>query len=57
MPRILSVSTFKPPHEVKQSQAVELTRGSIQEKFNDIERLLKSLSKRGYPNTESLYAS
>ena len=30
MPKILSVSTFKPPHEVKQQQAVELTRSLIQ---------------------------
>ena len=41
MPKILSVSTFKPPHEVHQEQAVELTRGLFNEKFNDIERLLR----------------
>ncbi|MCZ2260742.1 type III polyketide synthase [Sporosarcina sp. G11-34] len=41
MPKILSVSTFKPPHEIKQQQAVELTRALFSEKFTDIERLLK----------------
>ncbi len=41
MPKILSVSTFKPPYEVKQQQAVELTRSLFSEKYNDIERLLK----------------
>ena len=41
MPRILSVSTFKPPHEIKQSQAVELTRGLFRKEFDNIERLLK----------------
>ncbi|KAA0964834.1 type III polyketide synthase [Sporosarcina sp. ANT_H38] len=41
MPKILSVSTFKPPHEVKQQQAVELTRSLFSEKYTDIERLLK----------------
>ena len=41
MPKILSVSTFKPPHEVKQQQAVELTRSLFSEKYKDIERLLK----------------
>jgi alkylresorcinol/alkylpyrone synthase len=41
MPKILSVSTFKPPHEVKQEQAIELTRSLFSEKYNDIERLLK----------------
>ncbi|MCG7335925.1 type III polyketide synthase [Sporosarcina sp. ACRSM] len=41
MPKILSVSTFKPPYEVKQEQAVELTRSLFSEKFQDIERLLK----------------
>jgi len=40
MPKILSVSTFKPPHEVKQEQAVELTRSLFSEKYKDIERLL-----------------
>lgn len=41
MPKILSVSTFKPPHEVKQQQAVELTRSLFSKKYKDIERLLK----------------
>ncbi|MFC5589873.1 type III polyketide synthase [Sporosarcina soli] len=41
MSKILSVSTFKPPYEVKQEQAVELTRSVFSEKFQDIERLLK----------------
>ena len=40
MPKILSVSTFKPPYEVKQEQAVELTRSLFSEKYKDIERLL-----------------
>lgn len=41
MPKILSVSTVKPPHEIKQQQAVELTRALFSEKFNNIERLLR----------------
>lgn len=41
MPKILSVSTVKPPHEIKQKQAVELTRALFSEKFNNIERLLR----------------
>ena len=41
MPKILSVSIFKPPHEIMQEQAVELTRALFGEKFNNIERLLK----------------
>ena len=41
MPKILSVSLFKPPYEVKQEQAVELTRSLFNEKYQDIERLLK----------------
>lgn len=41
MPTILSVSTVKPPHEIKQKQAVELTRALFSEKFNNIERLLR----------------
>jgi alkylresorcinol/alkylpyrone synthase len=41
MPKILSVSSFKPPYEVKQEQAVELTRSLFNEKYQDIERLLK----------------
>lgn len=41
MPKILSVSTVLPPHEVKQAEAVELTRSLFSRKFKDIERLLK----------------
>ena len=41
MPKILSVSIFKPPHEIMQEQAVELTRALFSEKFENIERLLK----------------
>lgn len=41
MAKILSVSTFKPPYEVKQEQAVELTRSLFSEKYQDIDRLLK----------------
>ncbi|MDN4607823.1 type III polyketide synthase [Sporosarcina highlanderae] len=41
MPKIVSVSTVLPPHEVKQEQAVELTRSLFSRKFKDIERLLK----------------
>lgn len=41
MPKILSVSTVKPPHRVHQEQAVELTRSLFSEKYNDIERLLR----------------
>ncbi|WP_342505772.1 3-oxoacyl-[acyl-carrier-protein] synthase III C-terminal domain-containing protein [Sporosarcina sp. FSL K6-2383] len=41
MPKILSVSTVKPPHRVFQEQATELTRSLFSEKFQDIERLLK----------------
>ena len=41
MPKILSVSIFKPPHEIMQEQAVELTRALFSEKFHNIERLLK----------------
>ena len=40
MPRILSVSTVLPPNEVKQAEAVELTRSLFSRKFKDIERLL-----------------
>ena len=40
MPKILSVSTVLPPHEVKQTEAVELTRSLFSRKFKDIERLL-----------------
>lgn len=53
MPKILSVSTFKPPHEVKQEQAVELTRGLFSEKFNDIERLLR-VFQNGDINTRNV---
>lgn len=41
MPKILSVSTILPPYEVKQQEAVELTRSLFSEKYKDIERLLK----------------
>lgn len=41
MPKIVSVSTFKPPYEIKQEQAVGLTRALFSAKFNNIERLLK----------------
>ena len=41
MPKILSVSTFIPPYEIKQKQAVELTRSLFSKKFANIERLLK----------------
>ncbi|MCG7342543.1 type III polyketide synthase [Sporosarcina sp. ACRSL] len=41
MPKILSVSTILPPHEVKQEEAVQLTRSLFSRKFKDIERLLK----------------
>ncbi|WP_203247017.1 type III polyketide synthase [Sporosarcina beigongshangi] len=41
MPKILSVSTVKPPHRVHQEQATELTRSLFSEKYQDIERLLK----------------
>ncbi len=41
MPKIISVSIYKPPHEIKQQQAVELTRALFSDKFTDIERLLK----------------
>lgn len=41
MPKILSVSTVKPPHAIKQQQAVELTRALFSERFNNIERLLR----------------
>ncbi|MFJ7936256.1 type III polyketide synthase [Sporosarcina sp. NPDC096371] len=41
MPKILAVSTFKPPHQVYQEQATELTRSLFSEKYQDIERLLK----------------
>lgn len=41
MPKILSVSTVKPPYEIQQHQAVELTRSLFSEKFNNIERLLR----------------
>lgn len=41
MPKILSVSTVLPPYEVKQQEAVELTRSLFSNRFKDIERLLK----------------
>ena len=41
MPKILSVSTLKPPHEIKQDQAAQLTRALFREKFTNIERLLR----------------
>lgn len=41
MPKILSVSKVKPPHEIKQEQAVELTRALFRDKFSNIERLLR----------------
>jgi len=41
MPKITSVSTYKPPYEIKQQQAIELTRTLFSEKFANIERLLK----------------
>ena len=56
MPKILSVSTFKPPHEVKQQQAVELTRSLFSEKYNDIERLLKVFQNGDIETTKCLYA-
>ncbi|CAM3247791.1 3-oxoacyl-[acyl-carrier-protein] synthase III C-terminal domain-containing protein [Filibacter tadaridae] len=40
MPKILSVNTVQPPHEVKQEQAVALTRSLFSERYKDIERLL-----------------
>lgn len=40
MPKILAVSTVKPPHTVYQEQAVTLTRSLFSEKYQDIERLL-----------------
>lgn len=41
MPKIQSVSIFKPPHEIQQEQAAQLTRTLFSEKFTNIERLLK----------------
>lgn len=41
MPKIVSVSTFKPPYEIKQNQAVDLTRALFSKRFSNIERLLK----------------
>jgi alkylresorcinol/alkylpyrone synthase len=41
MPKILSVSTFKPPYEIQQHQAAELTRALFSERFSNIERLLR----------------
>lgn len=41
MPKILSVNSVKPQYEIKQQQAVELTRALFKEKFTNIERLLK----------------
>ena len=41
MPKILSVSTFKPPHKIQQHQAAELTRALFSERFSNIERLLR----------------
>ncbi|KXH86888.1 type III polyketide synthase [Sporosarcina sp. HYO08] len=40
MPKIVSVRSFKPPYEVKQEEATELTRSLFSEKYKDIERLL-----------------
>lgn len=41
MPKIMSVSSVKPKYEIKQEQAVELTRALFSERFSNIERLLK----------------
>lgn len=41
MPKILSVSSFNPPHKVEQTEAVELTHALFNDKFDNIERLLK----------------
>jgi len=41
MPKIMSVTSIKPPHEIKQQQAVNLTRSLFKTKFDNIERLLK----------------
>lgn len=41
MPKILSVSTLKPPYEIQQKEAAALTRALFNEKFHNIERLLK----------------
>lgn len=41
MSKIMSVSSVKPKYEIKQQQAVELTRALFSEKFSNIERLLK----------------
>lgn len=41
MPKIMSISSVKPNYEIKQEQAVELTRALFSGKFKDIERLLK----------------
>lgn len=41
MPKILSVSTFKPPYEIQQKEAAALTHALFSEKFHNIERLLK----------------
>ncbi|GIN14242.1 putative chalcone synthase [Shouchella clausii] len=40
MPTILSVSTYDPPHPLKQEQTVEFARELFAESFSDIERLL-----------------
>lgn len=41
MPKIASISSVKPSYEIKQAQAVALTRALFSEKFHNIERLLR----------------
>ena len=45
MPKILSVSSFKPPYEVKQEQAVELTRSLFNEKYTGYRKTFEGISK------------
>ncbi|OIJ11578.1 type III polyketide synthase [Anaerobacillus arseniciselenatis] len=44
MPQITSISSFKPPHTLKQDVTTEFARELFSENFQDIERLLKAFS-------------
>nr|WP_106781694.1 3-oxoacyl-[acyl-carrier-protein] synthase III C-terminal domain-containing protein [Lysinibacillus timonensis] len=41
MPKIVSVSTYEPPHSMKQTNIEQLTRELFQDKFQQFDRLLK----------------
>lgn len=41
MPKIVSISTYKPPYKISQEETARLTKELFQDSFNEIERLLR----------------